>query len=95
MQTITGRMHQIRIHLACLKAPIVADLSYGGEYIYLSSLKKRFNLKKRYRRAAINQAGSLHAFALKFTDMQGEVKEIQAPYPKDYVVLLKQLEING
>ena len=92
---VTGRMHQIRIHLSCLKAPIVADLSYGGQYIYLSSLKKRFNLKKDTEEQPLIKRVALHAFALKFTDMQGEVKEIQAPYPKDYAVLLKQLEING
>ena len=33
---ITGRMHQIRIHLTCLKAPIVCDEMYGGKYVYLS-----------------------------------------------------------
>jgi len=43
---ITGRMHQIRIHLTCLKAPIVCDETYGGKMIYLSELKKKgFNLK--------------------------------------------------
>ena len=44
----TGRMHQIRIHLALMKAPIIEDTQYGGKHFYLSSLKPHYNLKKRY-----------------------------------------------
>src|SRR5687768_1916590 len=43
---ITGRMHQIRLHLMYLKAPIVNDELYGGEVLFLSSLKRKFNLKQ-------------------------------------------------
>ena len=43
---ITGRMHQIRLHLMYLQAPIVNDTLYGGEEFYLSSLKKHFNIKE-------------------------------------------------
>src|ERR1043165_753775 len=43
---VTGRMHQIRIHLALLKASITGDETYGGKPFYISSLKRGFNLKK-------------------------------------------------
>ncbi|MTI21053.1 RNA pseudouridine synthase, partial [Fulvivirga sp. RKSG066] len=43
---ITGRMHQIRIHLAHLKASITGDLQYGGRRLLLSSIKRNYNLKK-------------------------------------------------
>ena len=42
---ITGRMHQIRIHLAFLGASITGDELYGGKPLFLSAIKRRFNLK--------------------------------------------------
>jgi 23S rRNA pseudouridine955/2504/2580 synthase len=91
---ITGRMHQIRIHLTALKAPIVCDPQYGGEYIYLSSIKRKFNLKKDTEELPLIQRVALHAFSLGFTLMNGEFIKVEAPYPKDFAVLIKQLEKN-
>jgi 23S rRNA pseudouridine955/2504/2580 synthase len=90
---ITGRMHQIRIHLTCLKAPIVCDEQYGGKFIYLSELKKKnFNLKQDTEEQPLIKRVALHAYSLKFTLLNGEEIEIIAPYPKDFDVLVKQLE---
>jgi 23S rRNA pseudouridine955/2504/2580 synthase len=93
---ITGRMHQIRIHLTCLKAPIVCDEQYGGKMIYLSELKKKgFNLKQNTEEQPLIKRVALHAYALKFTLLNGEEIQIIAPYPKDFDVLVKQLEKNS
>jgi 23S rRNA pseudouridine955/2504/2580 synthase len=92
---ITGRMHQIRIHLSCLKAPIVCDPQYGGEPIYLSSLKRKFNLKKDTEEQPLIQRVALHAHSLTFALMNGEPLRIEAPYPKDFEVLVKQLNKFG
>lgn len=90
---VTGRMHQIRIHLACLKAPIVCDETYGGKPIYLSDLKKKgFNLKQNTEELPLIKRVALHAYALTFTLLNGEELEAVAPYPKDFDVLVKQLE---
>lgn len=90
---ITGRMHQIRIHLQCLKAPIVGDPTYGGDEIYLSQLKiKKFNLKKGTEEMPLIKRVALHAHSLTFMLMNDEVVKIEAPYPKDFEVLVKQLD---
>ncbi len=92
---ITGRMHQIRIHLSCLKAPIVNDEQYGGKPVYLSDLKRKFNLKKFTEELPIMQRVALHAYSLRFGLMDGEQVTTQAPYPKDFGVLINLLDKYG
>lgn len=92
---ITGRMHQIRIHLSSIGCPIVADKQYGGKDVFLSSLKKKFKLKKDTDEWPLIQRVALHARSLNFKLMSGEEKTVEAPYPKDFAVLVKQLEANS
>lgn len=89
---VTGRLHQIRVHLAYLKSPICGDTLYGGNILYLSSLKRRFNLKKDTEELPIMQRVSLHAFSIGFEGLDGTKLQLNAPYPKDFQVLVKQLE---
>lgn len=88
---ITGRMHQIRVHLQCLRAPIVCDPTYGGDYIYLSQLKRKFNLKQETEELPLMKRVALHAHTIVFKDLNDEVLEITSPYPKDFEVLMDQL----
>ena len=90
-QPITGRMHQIRLHLMYLKAPIVNDTLYGGEELYLSSLKRKFNLKQQTEEQPLIKRFALHSTQLGFTLMNGEKITVEAPYPKDFQVLVKML----
>ena len=92
---ITGRMHQIRIHLSCLKAPIVNDPQYGGEPIFLSKIKRKFNLKQGTEEKPLIQRVALHAHSLSFFLMNGEGVQVVAPYLKDMEVLVKQLDKWG
>jgi 23S rRNA pseudouridine955/2504/2580 synthase len=89
---ITGRMHQIRVHLQCLKAPIVCDPTYGGELIFLSQIKRKFNLKNDTEELPLIKRVALHAHTIKFLDLDGQVLNITAPYPNDFEVLVNQLE---
>jgi RluA family pseudouridine synthase len=91
---ITGRMHQIRLHLSYLGAPITGDELYGGKLFFLSQVKKKFNLKKETEEQPLMKRMALHAFSLEFADLAGNTQTIEAPYPKDMQVLVKQLEIN-
>lgn len=91
---ITGRMHQIRIHLQCLKAPIVMDSLYGGEPIYLSDFKRKFKIAKEVEEQPLISRVALHARALNFGLMNGERQQVEAPYPKDMEALINQLSKN-
>ena len=92
---ITGRMHQIRIHLSLLKAPITGDETYGGQPFFVSSVKRKFNLKKMTDEQPLMKRMALHAFSLEFALLNGEKIVVEAPYPKDFKALIKQLESNS
>jgi len=92
---LTGRMHQIRIHLATLGASIAGDPLYGGHPVFLSKLKRGFNLKKDTEEEPLMKRMALHAFSLEFLDLAGKKVKVEAPYPKDFRVLVKQLEDNA
>jgi RluA family pseudouridine synthase len=91
---ITGRMHQIRIHLRLLKSPITGDDVYGGKPFYVSSVKGGFNLKKETDEVPLIKRMALHAFSLEFALLNWKKVKIEAPYPKDFQALVKQLAEN-
>jgi len=91
---VTGRTHQIRIHLSVSGAPIMGDAQYGGREFYLSQVKRGFNLKKDTEEQPFMKRMALHAFSLSFRDVNGEVVMVEAPYHKDMAALVKQLEMN-
>jgi len=89
---LTGRTHQIRVHLRSLGLPIVADALYGGKPLWLSRLKSVYRLKgDREERPLIGRL-ALHAEELALTHpVTGGVVSIRAPLPKDITVGLKYL----
>lgn len=89
---ITGRMHQIRIHLATQRAAIVADEMYRGKPVFLSTLKKGYRLAKDEEEQSIIKRFALHARKIKFLGLDSQEIEIEAPYPKDFATLLKLLD---
>ena len=90
-QPITGRMHQIRVHTTTLKAPIVGDSQYGGQVIYLSTLKRHYRLKRHTEERPLTPRVALHAHFLEFMSLKEQKIAIQAPYHKDFSTLVKQL----
>lgn len=89
---VTGKMHQIRIHLASQLAAIVGDVAYGGKPLYLSEIKKKgYSLSKGKEEQPLIKRFALHARALGI-QIQGENHLFEAPYPKDFEVLLRNLE---
>jgi 23S rRNA pseudouridine1911/1915/1917 synthase len=82
----TGRTHQIRVHLAWLKHPVV------GDEIYNSGRDK--TTPNRTERAAVAALGRqfLHAERLGFAHPRtGEALRFHAPLPADLVQLLGKL----
>jgi 23S rRNA pseudouridine955/2504/2580 synthase len=92
---ITGRMHQIRIHLSFSRAPIVGDDYYGGKPILLSDLKRKFKLSKNSEEEPFMKRFALHALKIRFSGLDGNFIEAEAPYPKDFKALLNQLGKSG
>lgn len=92
---VTGRMHQIRVHMASIDAPLVADETYGGQHLFLSSIKRGYRPKSEIEERPIMARVALHAYSLKFTGLDGEIQDIKCPYPKDFQTVLNQLEKNS
>lgn len=95
-QIHTGRTHQIRVHAKYLGNSIVCDELYGnGQPILLSTIKRKFKLSKNEleERPIINRL-ALHSWQLKFTGLEGNRYELEAPLSKDLKALLQQLRKN-
>lgn len=93
-EPLTGRMHQVRVHCAYAGAPICGDELYGGKWLYLSTLKRKFNLGKFEEEQPLIKRYALHAREIEFADLDGKKIGAEAPYPKDFDTLIKQLEKN-
>ena len=74
----TGRMHQIRVHLAHLGTPIAGDIRYGGALSLDGHAVRRL---------------MLHAFSLTFPHPGGADMTLSAPLPEDMVLLCGDLGI--
>ena len=91
---VTGRMHQIRIHLATQRASISGDEMYGGKPVFLSQIKRSYRLAKDEVEQPIMKRFALHSREVTFKISETETKTFTAEYPKDFGVLLKLLEKN-
>ncbi len=84
---VTGRTHQIRVHLAHSGFPILGDTTYG------SKDQKKMN-KKIYKFMKDFEGQALHAFRLKFYHPYKEKEmSFRAPLPVQFKALIRWL--NG
>ena len=73
---LTGRTHQIRVHMKAVGHPIVGDRKYQGK------IKEKDPLNRVF----------LHASELGFVDLRGNEQKYQSPLPKDLKDYLKTLK---
>jgi 23S rRNA pseudouridine1911/1915/1917 synthase len=90
---LTGRTHQIRVHMKHIGNPIVCDELYGdGKPVFISQIKHNYNLSKdELEERPLLARLALHAAQLTFQDLKGQEVALEAPLPKDLRALLSQL----
>ncbi len=66
---LTGRQHQIRVHLLYAGHPLAVDPLYGGaRALYLSELKRGYKPPRDRPEAPLVDRATLHALALSFAE---------------------------
>ncbi len=89
---LTGRTHQIRVHLSHQDHPVFGDPTYGGRSRPLRSLPVA---ARRVARELLGQIRrqALHAWRLEFKHpVGGEALSLEAPLPRDFARVLAVLE---
>jgi len=95
---LTGRTHQIRVHLCETGFPLVVDPFYGRRKSFaLSEFKRDYRKKPGVAEPALIERLTLHAHAIEFDEpcppagAPARKLRIEAPLPKDLTRVLKQL----
>jgi len=92
-EPLTGRTHQVRVHLRHAGLQIVGDALYGGRPLLLSRLKPDYHQKKNEPERPLISRVALHAEQLELVHpVTGEMIKILAPWPKDLSVAIKYLK---
>lgn len=84
-ELMTGRTHQIRLHLGHLGAPILGDPLYGGATKWQDGEKRPFTWEHP----------ALHAWKLSLDHPDGRRLALTAPLPEPYRALLERLGITA
>jgi 23S rRNA pseudouridine955/2504/2580 synthase len=77
LQPLTGRTHQLRVHLAAMGHPIVGDGKYGGQEAFLTG--------------SISRKMHLHARRLIIDHPGGSTLDVTAELPEHFAASMDQL----
>lgn len=75
----TGRMHQLRVHMASIGRPVAGDPRYGGALALGGGSVPRL---------------MLHAASIRFPHPEGGERTIAAPIPPDIAAVLARLDLE-
>jgi len=98
LKILTGRMHQIRVHMADMGHPLIVDTLYGKrEAFFLSELKgRKYKKSKDEEERPLLARQPLHAAKLVVNHPKtGEPITFEAKMPKDMRAVLNQLRKHG
>ena len=85
LRLLTGRTHQVRVHLAHIRHPIVGDALYAGQRWKGVTDARRRSLARDFGRPA------LHAYRLRIAHPNGNELTLEAPPPEDLLSLIDTL----
>ena len=86
----TGRQHQIRVHFASIGHPVVGDLIYRDEALFLRYWRNGCRLDD-----SLPPRHLLHAERLAFDHpFTGRRLEIEAPVPEDFTATVEALSLR-
>jgi len=88
LRLMTGRTHQLRVHMSYIGHPIVGDRTYGGGPLYRSWLEGQ-------GRAAgpMISRQALHARSIEFRHPRtNDPMKLEAPWPEDFAETLEELQ---
>ena len=77
LQPLTGRTHQLRVHMAAIGHPIVGDGKYGGQLAFLTG--------------SVSRKMHLHARRLVIDHPQDDTLDVTAPLPEHFAATLDHL----
>ena len=79
VKILTGRTHQIRVHMKEIGHPILGDGKYGGKKAFVDDLNERLHL---------------HSYKINIKNLYGKDINIKADLPDNFKKTLKQTKIK-